>query len=371
MSMQRVLNYGSYLQAMSLKNMVESLGGEVEFVDFKVDPVIKLGESKFKRLTIGKIAQTKYRLKRSKPANWVKVKILHKKVSGSDYYKDAFEILGVYKKRNERPKLDLMIVGSDEVFNCLQTNADVGYSLELFGKNNRAKKLISYAASFGNTTYERLKEYNVDSEVGKLLCKFDSISVRDNNSGSIVEKFTGKKPEYNLDPVLVGEFEDIIQDNVKIDNYIIVYGYWNRFSREEGKQIVQYAKKRGKKLVAMCGNQEFCDEFIRCTPFEVLAYFKHADEIITDTFHGSIFSIITYRPFVTIIRDTVNGTYGNREKLEDMLIRVGMQDRIVENIDDIENVMHNAINYERTDSLRKDERRKALAYLKKYIEMSN
>ena len=47
---------------------------------------------------------------------------------------------------------DVLIIGSDEVFNCLQTNADVGYSLELFGKNHKSKKLISYAASFGNTT---------------------------------------------------------------------------------------------------------------------------------------------------------------------------------------------------------------------------
>ena len=47
----------------------------------------------------------------------------------------------------------------------------------------------------------------------------------------------------------------------------------------------------------------------------MLAYFKHAEEVITDTFHGSIFSIITQRKFATIIRKSVGDSYGNEEKL--------------------------------------------------------
>lgn len=51
--------------------------------------------------------------------------------------------------------------------------------------------------------------------------------------------------------------------------------------------------------------QSGADKFIDCSPFEVLAYFKNAQEVITDTFHGSIFSVITHRPFTTLVPKSV------------------------------------------------------------------
>ena len=66
--------------------------------------------------------------------------------------------------------------------------------------------MITYAASFGNTTLEKLEKYQKAGEVGNLLKEFDAISVRDANSGSIVEQLTGKEPVYNLDPVLTYDY---------------------------------------------------------------------------------------------------------------------------------------------------------------------
>ena len=96
-------------------------------------------------------------------------------------------LLGIADEMNYNPTVDCLVIGSDEVFNCIQKNSNVGYSPELFGKNNHAKKLITYAASFGNTTLEKLEKYKKANEVGALLKKFDAISVRDANSGTIVE----------------------------------------------------------------------------------------------------------------------------------------------------------------------------------------
>ena len=66
-------------------------------------------------------------------------------------------LLGITDEMNYNPTVDCLVIGSDEVFNCIQKNSNVGYSPELFGKNNHAKKLITYAASFGNTTLEKLE----------------------------------------------------------------------------------------------------------------------------------------------------------------------------------------------------------------------
>lgn len=138
---------------------------------------------------------------------------------------------------NYSPKLDVLVIGSDEVFNCVQNNTNVGFSSELFGVNNnakKAKKVITYAASFGNTTVEKLKKYGVKDEVAGYLQKLDAISVRDANSGRIVKELTGKEPLYNLDPVLAYDFIGKCSDipaNVPEDKYMILYGYDGRFSK--------------------------------------------------------------------------------------------------------------------------------------------
>lgn len=372
MSMQRILNYGSYLQATSLKQMIESLGGEVEFVDYKIEPVIYSDESKSER----KKRITTYKLKRSRLNGFIRKNIRrkspfvprYKRIKVPETFIKPFEKLGVYPERNICPRLDLLVVGSDEVFNCLQTNPDVGYSLQLFGKNNKAKKLISYAASFGNTTIERLEQFKVKEEIAKYLRKFDEISVRDSNSGNVVKQLTGREPVYNLDPVLVGNFDDIVEDNVKIRDYIVLYGYANRFTEEEGKYISEYAEKRGKRLITLCAPQSFCSDNIECTPLEILAYFKHADCIITDTFHGAIFSVINHKKFVTVIRDSTNGEYGNREKLGDLIARLDLNDRIIEDMSALEEVMEKEIDYSAVDAFREKEREKTLSYLGKYVK---
>lgn len=87
------------------------------------------------------------------------------------------------------------IVGAGEYrnnFNCVQSNPDVGCSMELFGKDSRAKKIISYAASFGNTGIKELKRFDVQDEIAELLKKFTAISVRDKNSEVIVKELVGK-----------------------------------------------------------------------------------------------------------------------------------------------------------------------------------
>ena len=82
------------------------------------------------------------------------------------------------------------------------------------------------------------------------------------------------------------------------------------------------------KVYAIGGIQKCADRFVDCSPFEVLAYFRNAEEVITDTFHGSIFSVITHRPFTTLIRKSVGNSYGNEEKLSDLLERLDLADKL-------------------------------------------
>ena len=327
LSMQRIKNYGSFLQAYGLKQLILSIGHQVEFVDYHVEKSVI--ESKSKKGKINKILEI---LKEDAPLKQKIQYIVFKKNFGKKY----FNLLGLTDEPNYNAKVDTLVIGSDEVFNCVQENQNVGYSLELFGKDNKANKLITYAASFGNTTIEKLEKYNKKEEIAKLLSKFDTISARDKNTGSIVESITNKKVEYNLDPVLIYDYINkckLIPDiNVK-EKYMIVYAYSGRISKEESKYIKKYAKENNLKVYAIGGAQRCADKFINCSPFEVLAYFKKAELVITDTFHGSIFSIITHRQFVTLVRRSVGNSYGNEEKLTDLLNRLDLNERIIYKLD--------------------------------------
>ena len=105
-----------------------------------------------------------------------------------------------------------------------------------------------------------------------------------------------------------------------------------------------------------------------CSPFEVLAYFRNAEEVITDTFHGSIFSIITHRPFTTLIRKSVGNSYGNEEKLSDLLKRLELNTRMTTKIESVENINEQVINYEKIDEILKTHRKVARQYLQKNLE---
>lgn len=371
MSMQRVYNYGSFLQAYGLKSLLEELGCEVQFVDYKVGECLlvekKNGKGIKKILNKSKVTSKLIEYIGFKAPIKEKIKfVLYKK----NYGKKNFLLLGIDKDCNYNPELDVLVIGSDEVFNCVQSNKNVGFSPELFGANNNAKKVISYAGSFGNTTIDKLKKYKVDKEIGNLLLKFDSISIRDNNSGEIVKKLTGIKPHYNLDPVLAYDYMNKCKDKIKDiedKNYIILYGYSGRFNSEECKKIKEFAKKENKKIYCFGGVQEACDKFIDCSPFEVLSYFKKADGIITDTFHGTIFSIITKRKFATVIRKSYGTAYGNEEKLRDLLKRTSLISRIAMNIDDIDKLLNEDIDYAETFNILAEERQNTKAYLKKNI----
>ena len=247
----------------------------------------------------------------------------------------------------------------------------MGYSPELFGKDNHAKRLITYAASFGNTTLEKLEKYKKADEVGALLKEFDTISVRDTNSGTIVKQLTQKEPVYNLDPVLTYDYMnccDKIPQFQANEKYLILYAYAGRISNEEADWISAYAKRKSLKVYAIGGIQKCADRFVDCSPFEVLAYFRNAEEVITDTFHGSIFSVITHRPFTTLIRKSVGNSYGNEEKLSDLLERLGLANRMTMKIEDAENINEKAIDYAKVDEMLKAHREVAREYLRSNLE---
>ncbi|SES12307.1 Polysaccharide pyruvyl transferase [Butyrivibrio fibrisolvens] len=369
MSMQRIINYGSFLQSYSLKKNFEALGAETTFVDYVPgDVLVSKKDGKDGKL--------------SKILNKVRSHVLFPRKNNnelmnsywrdyqkldSSFYSDVLPLLGVTKEKNYKPELDALVIGSDEVFNCLQANPDVGYSKELFGYDNRAQKLCTYAASFGNTTEDGLRDYGIYDEVKSMIGRFDALSARDKNTYDILNKMYDGYICKNVDPVFLYDYHDEV-DNIKVeeDNYIVVYAYAKRFSQKESANIIRFAKKHNKKIICLCAPQEYIEGYKALKPFEILAYVKNADYVITDTFHGSVFSIKYNKRFATFVRNT--GASGNNEKLNDLLATFGLSDRSVQNARDLESILDREIDYDNVNSTIDNEVLKGKNYLKSILE---
>ena len=107
--------------------------------------------------------------------------------------------------------------------------------------------------------------------------------------------------------------------------------------------------------------QPFCDKYILASPIEVLAYIKKADYVITDTFHGTVFSIKYQVPFATIIRES------NKEKLGDLLDTFSLSDRQVFNVKDIDNILNSPIDIKQVEDKINIERKNSKDFLGKFL----
>lgn len=363
LSMQRIFNYGSFLQAYGLKCLLEQAGCQVEFVDYTPGPCLIPGQSQNGLLRkVSKVLEVlRYRAPLAEKLRFIRYK--------KNYAANYFPYLGIDQTQNLDPELDLLVIGSDEVFNCVQSNTNVGFTPALFGQGSRAKRRISYAASFGNTTLEKLRQYQADDKVCQWLKALDSISVRDENSRQVVEQLTGSAPQTHLDPVLAYDFMaecSAIPTQVPEKDYMILYGYSGRFTREECKQIRAYAKAKGLNILCIGGVQDACDRFVDCSPFEVIAYFKHAACVVTDTFHGTILSVITQRSFVSLVRQT---GYGNAQKLTDLLSRLGLTQRQLADMEALPQMLQTPMDYAPVTAILEKERERTRQYLDQQIKM--
>ena len=305
MSMQRIINYGSFLQAYGLKKMIESVSkSEVEFIDYRfgVDITNRLKKPQSKAESIvDKI------LKNRTPWNYLKKK-------------------NFFKEIERNLILDLKNIGVDKLnYDC---EVDTG----------------------------------IAHEIKTMLSRFAAISVRDENSAHIVRQLLGYSPEIHMDPVLMYDFTQEIAEYTTYErDYIILYAYTGRLSREEENYIKKFAKRHNKRIICVGHYSNIADKNIICNPLYVFSYFKNADYVITDTFHGTVFSIKMNTKFCTLVRDS------NRNKLEALLNKLDKLDRKVEKLEDIERLYNTEVDFYKTNQIIEQERKKTTLYLKENI----
>jgi polysaccharide pyruvyl transferase WcaK-like protein len=221
-------------------------------------------------------------------------------------------------------QIQVVIVGSDEVFSI-----PVGLNKMMFGYGVKATYQIAYAPSFGQTDINRLREYQCEAIVRDGLKGFTALSARDNHSAQIIQNYTNIMPDIVCDPVILYDLSNTaIKFKKPKYRYLIVYAY-DRHMNDlyQIKAIKRFARKRNLKIISPGTYHSWCDKNIVCNPLEWVQWFKYADYVITDTFHGTIVSTITNTKMAIYIRPTIN-----QHKMTDVIQRLGIENRTLQAI---------------------------------------
>lgn len=342
LSMQRVHNYGSFWQAYCLKKMIEDNHCTVDFID--------IIPGKENTRAVYKKSFSFSKLKRI-PYYWFQRK------KHNIFAEAQKSMLGCMNEPNYRTDYDAIIIGSDEVFNFVQ-NSPWGFSPQLYGAMDN-NNINSYAACFGYTTLDDIENSGVKKTISSALSNLKNISVRDQNSFNIVYDLTGRKPALHLDPVVIGDLPLTDLPILNAERYILVYSYDFRFSDKSIiEQIKEIARREKCKIYSVGFYQDWCDKNIITDPVKLLSYFYNAQYVVTDTFHGTIFSIRCRKKFIAVIRDS------NKQKLQDLLLRLGLENRIVSDTEEVSNILHEVIDYDAFENLRVNERTRTNDYIR-------
>ncbi len=349
LTMHKIPNYGSFLQAFSLKKEFESRGHEVFFIDFEQGKIINPPKNEkidyFKKFD-------RYFLKR------IQNYILFAKMT-KIHRNDHTVFLESEKKIAENEKYDLAVIGSDEVFSATAPTP-WGFTTQLFGDIKNAESVVTYAASCGTTTFETAEKFGITDEIRTAMQNLKMISVRDQNSFDFVKAIMGTEPQINLDPVFLANYDSYIVTPKTKKPYLLIYAYGNRIcDKKEIAAIKQYAEKNGLEILSVGMQQRWCRHNIAATAFELLGYVKNAECIVTDTFHGTVFSVKYNKKFVTLIRES------NKQKLGGLLEIFGLYNRVVLGTETLPQIMDAEIDYERVNDFIKSEQEKAKKYLDK------
>lgn len=352
LTFHRALNFGAVLQCYALQVALQKFNVEVEVIDYKNEFIQKFYSPFYiEKYNWKKIAYMLYAFK----SKYVRNKTFHN-------FRESYLCLSTdqYSKDNigdANSRYDAIIVGSDQVWNLEQTDGDVNYLLSFADK----EKSYSYAASFGiDSIHEdiRLVYY-------KNLQNFKGISVRESSGVNIIADILGVEVEQHIDPTLLleqEEWEKLANQGIREQGkYICVY----KINMSKCYMYAEELEKRTGIRVIVIKPDKTCPshfaKYKNASPEDFLALIKNAEYVITDSFHGIVFSTVFKKKFVTCLDSRINNKNTRiteilkAYRLEDRLIKVpGMISRIDQDID-----------YAKMNAKLADEKRVALTYLER------
>ena len=295
----RSLNHGAYLQAYGTLKTLLAMGHDVEIINY--------------------CNQKHWYMDMVKPwfAYRRPVRFLDRIKKGKAFRRDwALMKSTPFTKDPDRVKswhYDAIIVGSDTVWNFKQFGVDPLY----FGGAN-ADHMVAYAPSFGTVKYGDVLPVEVENGIRS----FDTLCARDSYTKQIVDGITGQDVPLVLDPAFLLDWEQLeVTPRPLKQPFIMVYG--SAYADSDANFIIKLAKERGWKIVSFGNIRNRWAEYspMEVGPLDSMRYFKHAEFVVSSTFHGCVFAICCRKNFFARL------SLGSQEKVQALLGMFGLQDR--------------------------------------------
>lgn len=288
-------NYGSFLQAYALSRVVNQMDGvDCEIINFRTPrqrdqytPLTKRKGAKY--LLKNGYFLLHYSNRKRKFDRFESAIETYLPLSTREYVSDG-------ELEKDLPRYDYYISGSDQIWNTKPNDADMAYFLPFVQSGSR----IAYAPSFGQKGNIEHQE-----EIASYLRKYDFLSVRENYGRELIQKLIGKEVPVLPDPTILLDAQDwdsLIGERPVQEEYLFFYTLFAT------KEMMKTVKKLSKLLhlpvvVSNITNQHdmFCPmrKQTDAGPLEFLHLVKHAKAVITSSFHGTVFSILFEKPFLT------------------------------------------------------------------------
>ena len=256
-------------------------------------------------------------------ANYILKAILKGKFSRVKRYLDKYQNFEKVIKRfsiidTVGKDIDFCLFGSDTIWELKDAYFDEQKDV-YWGRNISCSHKIAYAPSMGNTSIDDLAG---NETILATLDSFDAIGVRDNHSRSLLQPYTHNEIELVCDPTLLvdNSLYSECKHNFK-DNYVLVY-YFGKMSKARQDEILKFAKDTGLRVFSFGEGMEHCDEKLTFDPFLFVDAFRQASYVVTNTFHGTVFSLIFNKTFVSYAV--------GKQKIKELLSIVKLENRSIE-----------------------------------------
>ena len=364
-------NYGGLLQAYALKEVLQSLGHEVIIINRqskKVSTFRKYG-SVVKSILFGRTIAPNVLLNES-----FKEEISRETRKFREKYIPNLTHLitdneGMQDLNNMG--FDVYVVGSDQCWRPRYSPNIRNYFLDFAINDNRVKR-IAYAASFGVSHWEFTNEDT--AACSELLNKFNAISVREDSAIDLIKNKLGRDDAVHvLDPTMLLSKEHY-NDLVELEKSSVTPGNLNVYvldkTPEKDKLVRQIEAKLQlkafevlplKRLNEQKVTKDNIEDFVYPNPAAWIRGFQDAKFVVTDSFHGTVFSILHNVSFIVI---------GNSERglsrFQSLLKLFGLEDRLITDVDTtkIEYFTDKKIDWVRVNKILDQEREKSLEFLK-------
>jgi hypothetical protein len=357
-------NYGSLLQAIATQKIIQSLGHKASIINYiRKDECGLKGVTtllKYKKEWENNIfKKILYILLRYPSDKYAEIKFSRMRKRNLDLtprFSSHIEL----KEASFIKETDVFLTGSDQVWGPVADGKpDSAYFLS-FTPHNSYK--VSYAGSFGKTEFnestlalykEWLKDYN-------------HITIREDSAVDILKKLELPCFGQVLDPTLLitaEEWSQFITQPTTQKPYVLVYQIHNNPILDQ--YAIAFAKKANLPLYRISPSLHQIKrggKFIYLPEIgDFISYIKNATYIITDSFHGTAFSINFNKNFIEILPNTKTGT-----RNQSILKLTKLEKRIITNYNDF-SLMNQPIDYSEVNKIIKQERAKSINILERII----